>query len=195
MSRIAIIGWGSLLWDLDDLAPKVRGGWLRAAGPRLPLEFSRISPKRKQALVVIIDPEHGADCPSSVIESVRDTLDHAAEDLRAREITTIERIGVVDAATGGGRAFHPPLLEPIAAWCRAEGWTGAVWTDLQPDFAQKRGEPFSHGAAIAYFRALDPHGFAEGVRYMANAPPETDTKLRRRIAGEPWWPDAVARHA
>lgn len=25
--RIAIIGWGSLLWDLDNLAPHVSGEW------------------------------------------------------------------------------------------------------------------------------------------------------------------------
>ncbi|SVC10487.1 uncharacterized protein METZ01_LOCUS263341, partial [marine metagenome] len=40
VSAIAIIGWGSLLWDLDNLTPFVQGDWAINAGPRLPLEFS-----------------------------------------------------------------------------------------------------------------------------------------------------------
>ena len=46
MSAIAIIGWGSLLWDLDNLTPFVQGDWAINAGPRLPLEFSLVSRKR-----------------------------------------------------------------------------------------------------------------------------------------------------
>ena len=37
MSKIAVIGFGSLLWDLDDLARKVSGKWKMYAGPVLPL--------------------------------------------------------------------------------------------------------------------------------------------------------------
>ena len=38
--RYAVLGWGSLLWDLDDLAPKVTGDWHMLAGPALPMEFA-----------------------------------------------------------------------------------------------------------------------------------------------------------
>ena len=39
MNGYAILGWGSLLWDLDDLSPHVRGPWRVCAGPALPMEF------------------------------------------------------------------------------------------------------------------------------------------------------------
>jgi hypothetical protein len=37
--NIAIIGYGSLIWDLADLAAHVEGPWRRGAGPHLPVEF------------------------------------------------------------------------------------------------------------------------------------------------------------
>ena len=78
MAPIYILGFGSLIWDLDDLAPKVRGEWLMETGPHFPLEFSSISVKRKQSLVVVIDPVNGQPCPSHAIESVRETVAEAA---------------------------------------------------------------------------------------------------------------------
>ena len=82
--RVAVIGWGSLIWDLDDLAPKVAGDWLMRAGPELPFEFSRISPKRKMGLVVCIDPNDGTPCPTHAIRSVRSDIHAAAGSHRAK---------------------------------------------------------------------------------------------------------------
>jgi|GEM_PF-2686020 len=101
--HILILGYGSLIWDLDDLAPKVRGDWHLSAGPPLPLEFSRISPKRKQSLVVVIDPAAGDPCPTHAIESARDTVAEAVTDLAARERTTEAYIGWVDTVAGAAR--------------------------------------------------------------------------------------------
>jgi len=74
MRRFAIIGWGSLIWDLDDLGPHVRGAWAMGAGPRLPMEFTRVSPKRRRALVVCLDPRHGVPCATNAIASARDRV-------------------------------------------------------------------------------------------------------------------------
>ena len=86
--RIAILGFGSLIWDLDDLAPQVEGPWSMRAGPRLPIEFSLISAKRKMGLALCIDPEAGAPCATHAIRSRRDDLEVAAADLAARERTS-----------------------------------------------------------------------------------------------------------
>ncbi|MDP6530786.1 MAG: hypothetical protein QF375_02760, partial [Arenicellales bacterium] len=59
MARFAIIGYGSLIWDLDNLAPYVEGEWDMYQGPHLPLEFSLISKKRKRALALAIDHVDG----------------------------------------------------------------------------------------------------------------------------------------
>ena len=185
--RIAIIGWGSLIWDLDDLAPKVEGAWLMGAGPRLPMEFSRVSPKRKQALAVCLDATHGAPCQTNAILSVRGRIDEAAEDLRARE--RAKHITFIGAHFGGEtvQAATPAVADAIANWCLVTGAAGAVWTDLDPNYQSVRGEPFSVDRGMAYLRSLSGESLIEAVRYIEYAPSATDTPLRRALAAEEWW--------
>ncbi len=189
----AILGWGSLLWDLDDLAPKIRGGWKLRAGPSLPLEFSRISPKRLMSLVVVIDPEHGAPCPTHAIASIRSDIGSATEDLRARErASDASFIGAACLETGLRRAADPAIAEHVAGWCRETGARGAVWTDLPRNFEAHAGRPFDVPAGLAYLSALDGASAAEARRYIDSAPAETDTPLRRALSSQSWWrADAV----
>ncbi|MHC2302867.1 hypothetical protein [Rhizobium mongolense] len=62
--RIAILGWGSLIWDQRPEFDMHHKGWLRG-GPVLMLEFSRISESRKSALTLVIDNTHGEPCETS----------------------------------------------------------------------------------------------------------------------------------
>ena len=189
---IAILGWGSLIWDLHDLGSKVTGAWEMGQGPHLPMEFSRISPKRRRALVVVLDPDHGAPCPTHAIASRRADIAEAVADLAARERCSPARIGAVCPAAGRAQARAPAIAEAVARWCRAEGWRGAVWTDLAPDFAVRTGAPFSVERGVAYLAGLAGESRAEALRYISRAPVETDTPLRRRLAGEAWWQAALA---
>ncbi|MEO1459838.1 MAG: hypothetical protein AAFV49_20035, partial [Pseudomonadota bacterium] len=136
MGRIAILGWGSLIWDLERLADGVEGGWAMGAGPAFPLEFSRVSAKRKQALAVCIDARHGAACPTHAIASRRAALAEAAADLAARERAAPGRIGFAAADGTAAHGREPAVVRSVAAWCRAGGWAGAVWTDLEPNYAE-----------------------------------------------------------
>jgi hypothetical protein len=61
MAKIAILGWGSLLWDESDEGFNALHGQWRSDGPILKLEFSRKSMSRLNALTLIIDPVHGHD--------------------------------------------------------------------------------------------------------------------------------------
>ncbi len=191
--RYAIIGWGSLLWDLERLAPRVDGVWARGAGPVLPLEFSRVSPKRKGALTVVIDPARGRPCPTHVIAARAPSLEDAAADLAARERAPIGRIGAVCTASGAAAGAHERLVEAVAVWCGEAGFTGAVWTDLPENFEERTGTPFSLERARAYLAELPPPSLAEAVRYIERAPEETDTPLRRALSDDPWWREAAAR--
>lgn len=58
--RIAILGWGSLLWDGGPEFDKWHGPW-EYDGPSLKLEFTRVSEKRLKALTLVIDAEHGTE--------------------------------------------------------------------------------------------------------------------------------------
>ena len=182
---IAILGWGSLLWDLDDLAPHVRLPWHMQGGPTLPMEFSRISPKRKMGLVVCLDPVDGTPCPTHAIASSRATLAEARADLAARERTPLDQIGYASATESFGRL--PEIVAQVQKWCAATGHDGAVWTDLAPNFTDVTAQPFTLPAAIAYLQTLKGENLAEAHRYITCAPALTSTNLRRALAQETWW--------
>ena len=193
-ARYAILAWGSLIWDLDDLAPHVEGTWRMAAGPMLPLEFSRISPKRRGALVLCLDPAHGDLCRTNVIASERKSPARAMADLAARERAPLHHVGVVCLRTGLARGAHGEVVARVAEWCRQSGWDGAVWTDLPSNFHAYYGAPFSLDRAKAHLRRLEGASLAEAVRYVEEAPPATDTPLRRALRADRWWRELRARH-
>lgn len=60
--KIAILGWGSLLWDLDGDFSKWVEPW-EFDGPTIPIEFSRISGTREGALTLVIDQKKGVPTP------------------------------------------------------------------------------------------------------------------------------------
>ena len=152
------------------------------------MEFSRVSPKRKLGLVVVMDPEHGDDCPTHAIASIKTDIHAVAEDLRDRErMKDIDKIGAVCLQTGFERAGHPYLADRVRLWCQGHGVLGAVWTDLGPNFEDSSGTAFSIGAAMAYLRKLTGDNLAEAVRYIDHAPAQTDTPLRRALAADHWW--------
>ncbi len=189
--EILVIGYGSLIWDLEILAPHVSGPWRMNAGPGLPLEFSRISPKRLMGLVVCIDPDRGAPCPSHVVASARTDVAAARADLAARERAPLDRIG----AWGRDGLRHGRIAGLVGEWAEAAGAAGAVWTELHPNFAETAGRAFDLAAAEDWLLSLTGPSRDEAVRYIENAPAATDTPLRRHLAARPWWREEAARVA
>jgi hypothetical protein len=57
--KIAVLAWGSLIWDPDTL--KVADDF-SLSGPCLPIEFSRIS--KGERLTLVIDEHLGNTCPT-----------------------------------------------------------------------------------------------------------------------------------
>jgi hypothetical protein len=82
--RIAILGWGSLIWDKRPAFDDLHEAWLDD-GPMLPLEFSRMSGSRSGALTLVIDPEHGHPCRVQYALSRRTGAGDVIGDLRLRE--------------------------------------------------------------------------------------------------------------
>ncbi len=185
VSKIAIIGWGSLIWDLEILTPHTVGGWQMAGGPKLPMEFSRVSPKRKLGLAVCLDPVVGVPCQTHVIRSTRGDVHAAVEDLRARERAPEGLIGAYHADFQHGRM--PEVVALVQAWCAAKGWDGAVWTDLEPNFSAHTGREFSAAAGIFYLKTLSGESLEEAYNYIQNAPAQTATPLRAALAADNWW--------
>lgn len=185
MPKIAILGWGSLIWDLENLTPHTTGDWLMEHGPRLPMEFSRISPKRKMGLVVCLDPLHGVGCVTHVMRSSKHDITETIQDLAARERADTGLIGAVHGTHQKGRV--PEICEAVADWCNANGWDGAVWTDLEPNFADHTGQAFTLQAGLTYLKTLPPENLAEAYRYIQSAPTQTRTPMRSALEADPWW--------
>ena len=70
--RIAVLAWGSLVWDRRELAIVDH---FKPNGPRLSLEFSRVSGDRR--LTLVIDEDNGPLCDTYAAESASTVLSDA----------------------------------------------------------------------------------------------------------------------
>lgn len=179
--RIAILGWGSLIWDPRDLP---REGVWQQGGPVLPLEFSRISSDAR--LTLVIDADHGSPLPTRFVLSPRADLEDMISDLKMREGTKSGKIGYIDLRHGTERCRVGDLLEVLRNWTREHGFDGVVWTDLEPNFQKERRISFSVPAAEEYLRGLPNIVARRARKYIQNAPPEVVTPLRRRLRESGW---------
>lgn len=189
--QIAILAWGSLIWDdrwpaFDDQ----RGDWLED-GPVLPLEFSRVSKTRKGALTLVIDPDNGNDCKVMYAMSRRKNPADAIADLRDREGTIMDHMGFYFSQEPD-RKCVPAVPDAIAAWAKSKKFDVVVWAGMPSNFpdknAVKKDEAFSIDAAVAHLQKITPEGKAAAATYVWRAPGLVVTKLRTRLQAEPWFP-------
>lgn len=179
--RIAIIAWGSLIWDPRSLP--YDGDW-QPNGPRFSVEFSRVS--RDCRLTLVVDGRHGADAPTRFVTSTRRALHDAMADLRDREGTIWSRIGYVNRKDGSDSAdaFAQPgdTFQRVFDWSEERGFDAAIWTALPPSFEKETGEQFSLEAATKYLQRLPKIARKCAVTYIEKAPPEVETPLRNYFA-------------
>lgn len=187
--KIAILAWGSLIWDSRDLeiaAP------FELIGPSLPVEFCRIS--KNHRLTLIIDETFGTLCRTYAAQSACNDLSEAIENLRLREMMPSNAdVGFVDISTQTrspvATARHPHAVETIADWTLNSGYDAAIWTALDRHFDSQANEPFSVNAAMRFLETLEqrkPEAFARALDYIRRAPAATQTPVRE--ATEAHWP-------
>jgi hypothetical protein len=185
-ARIAIVGWGSLLWDVCPEFDEQHGDW-RRDGPTLKLEFSRVSSTRLGALTLVIDPEHGIPTTVAWCLSRRNDPDDAIADLRCREgcpIRYIARLNVV-ASVHDKSLVHEDTRE-IATWAEARRIAVVLWTSLPSNFAETVGKPFSVQEAMLYLKGLEAPAKSKAAEYIWRAPEFVRTPLRRAVGRDPW---------
>lgn len=193
--KIAILGWGSLLWEAGpEFEKQIELPW-QLDGPKLMIEFSRVSgAKRLGALTLVIDKDNGSRTTVAWSFSKRANLEDAVADLRCREGTTNENIAYV-------RLDEEPALpntldkkeDPIVTWAREKNLDAVVWTALESNFKEKVKTPFSVKAAIAYIKTLSPAAKAKAAEYVWRAPDFVKTKLRAALQNEPWFSKPARR--
>jgi len=187
--KIAILGWGSLLWDQRTEFDEQHEDW-QLDGPTLKLEFSRISQTRNNALTLVLDIQNGKPCQVAYAFSKRKNPDDAICDLRCREGTTLENIGFYFANSSRKQSRNDDSLETIKVWTSCKKIDVVIWTDLTSNFQEKsKGrKPFSIESALSHIQSLDDKGKAKAAEYVWRAPEFIDTPLRQALQSEPWFP-------
>jgi hypothetical protein len=180
--KIAVLGWGSLLWEPGaEFEKSIELPW-KTDGPALPIEFSRISVSRDGALTLAIDETNGTLTKVAWCLSTREQIEDAISDLREREGTTTANIAHVSAADQSSQLASP--LKEILQWATCRKIDAVLWTALRSNFAEQRGKPFSVEEAIAYLKGLDEIGKGRAAEYVRNAPAFVRTKLRSALENE-----------
>lgn len=193
--KIAILGWGSLVWDPRAL--RLAGHWMEG-GPSLPIEFSRISDNGR--LTLVIDEAHGVDVPTRYAWSALSDLDEAIADLQKREGSPgRNRIGFIDLASSlaceRARANHPlacaRILEwstRILEWSKGQHLDAVIWTAVGPRFQERTGVPFSVEAAVRCLAGLQEPTRTLAVAYICKAPADVVTPVRTKATAELGFP-------
>ena len=173
--RVAIVGWGSLVWRP---APLVLGSKWRADGPLLPVEFARISRDLRITLVLVegVDP-----VPTYWAEAGNADAGEVREALRQREKARSP------GDIGLWREGDPPpagAAAPVAPWAAGKGLAAVVWTALEPTTP-----PIDAGRVVDHLSQLHVSDRARAEEYIRRAPPQTQTAVRARVREALGWAD------
>ena len=180
--KIAVLAWGSLVWDPGDL--KNINGW-HPDGPFLPIEFVRISSGGRLTLVIYPGSEQ-----VQTLWAMMDckTLREAAENLRRREQTIKDNIGLVrlrpEQVTS---AQSKAITDEIKRWAEDKRLDAVIWTDLSGNFADERGKPFDADNVIEYLTTLKAEEKQQAEEYIRKTPLQTKTKMRQIIEKKLGW--------
>lgn len=172
--KIAIIGWGSLIWNPRDLPCLEKPDDWQKDGPRLRIEFTRVS--RDSRLTLVIDPICGLELTTLYATSTRTRLEDAIADLRQREGTVWKHIGYVSAHANSGHDQN--VCDLVYAWLKIAKYDGAVWTALPANYEEQLNAKFSVEHATRYLTNLPEVVRHEALDYVRRAPKQIDTPLR-----------------
>ncbi|MDR3474078.1 MAG: hypothetical protein P4M09_20675 [Devosia sp.] len=172
-----------MLWDKREDFDRHHGEWL-FDGPAVPLEFSRISETRNNALTLVIDEANGESCVVAYSLSARKEPDDAICDLRCREGTVLRNIGI-HFADGSRYTSDAKTVGPqIAEWARDKKIDVVIWTALKSNFAKAQ-RPFSVENALDHLTTLSVAGKSAAAEYIGRAPDFVNTPLRRAFRALP----------
>ncbi len=188
--KIALLGWGSLIWDARPDFDRYLNAWT-SDGPRLQLEFSRKAESRKNALTLVIDSDRGTKVPTLYTLSKRSDPRDAVCDLRSREGTIIQKIGLINLITEEECGRDKKVIKVIQNWAKEKEFQVVIWTDLEASFSERKPNEFCD-AALAHLKSLDLEGIREAVKYVVRAPQQIKTRLRKMLMNDEWFRQQIA---
>src|SRR6266851_2971377 len=189
MTRVAILGWGSLLWNPGTLQNE--RNW-RPDGPWLPIEFARTSNlkeknNRRPYLSLVIYANAGLVRTYWDMSLLTELAD-ARLDLRKREVCSIDEIACLPKGTAAWSSETPGTEGRIQDWLdsKKSDVDAVIWTNLgwkMPNAAR-----FTVEDGMIWLRTLrEAEKDDTAKEYIRRAPPQTDTCLRRQAREEFGW--------
>lgn len=185
--KIAILGWGSLIWQPKELSFNKNFGW-RKNGPVLPIEFARISKDGRLTLVIT---QNGTKVPVLYTLSNSNSLEEAILNLAIREGSGRNSIGSYDKVKD---KFTPKFLfeDEIKNWIKNTDFDAVIWTNLGENWNIKNDigdiicqiEPKNR---IEYLKELKGHTSALAEEYIRKTPIEIQTIFRKEIEATLNW--------
>jgi hypothetical protein len=178
--KIAIIGWGYLIWDPRGL--DVLPEW-QPDGPRLPIEFARFADPPR-ILPVLVE---GAPLqPTFWVLSQKRSMLAAAADLAVREGVGTQEVGQWSREESMRK---PAGVEAIvAAWLEAKGLDGAVWRAIQPNLPDRSPGFPSEELRLGFLRELVASQRAQDAKdYFDRMPAQIRTPFQDRVWRELGW--------
>ena len=178
MPVIACLGWGSLVWDPQELP--IHRQWF-ADGPFVRVEFARQSGNRRITLVL-----ESSALPVRSLWAVMDTSDvrAAREALRKRERVPEANSSHIGAWSRGENA--PLLIPDLPQWAASHEVQSVVWTALPSRFDGTERTPTCE-EVVRYLGGLRGTVCDLAKDYIRRAPRQIDTAYRRRIEAELQW--------
>lgn len=179
--KIAVIAWGSLLWKPRPL--QLASGW-HPGGPRLPLEFARVSEDTPELALALCPGAR--PCPSYWAWLATSDVDAARAMLREREKITPARPDWV-GTVGATQPADGPIAATIDAWRRARGIDAVVWTALPARFCQHDGRVPSAEEVLHWLASRTGDERTAAEHYIRRTPAHIDTRYRRLIEARLGW--------
>ena len=185
--KIAILGWGSLLWQPKDLQFDKEIGWSKN-GPMLPIEFARISKDGRLTLVITKDVK---EVKTYFAISSYESEEEAVLNLAIREGCGREQIGSYDKSK---KNFSKEVFfeNNILKWIKNTGIDVVIWTNLGEKWEVKNddGEVIDTivpDERVEYLKKLKNNKRALAEEYIRRTPTQIDTHYRSLIEKELDW--------
>jgi len=182
--KIAILGWGSLIWNPKLLQYNKEIGWQKD-GPILPLEFARISKDGRLTLVITSD---GKEVQTLYTLSTITSLDEAILDLAVREGSGRKSIGYYNKQRDKISPENFNYLENLKAWLAINPKIEAViWTNLGANWKETDRIKSKKQDRIEHLKALNGPSKVIAEEYIRKAPRQINTIYRQEIEKELNW--------
>lgn len=182
--NIACLGWGSLIWDPQDLP--IQRCWFKD-GPLLPIEYARHSRNNCITLVIVPVARYVRTLWTPMLTN---DIDTAKKKIAEREGIRIEENitkYIAHLNVNGSFDGKDPIANIIGRWASSLGLDAVVWTNLPPKFNGEVGRIPTVEEVISFLNIQSSETKKRAEEYIRRSPLQIDTEYRRRIEAELNW--------